>query len=88
MRSLHSIIIVAGLFLGACDDSETTKQEVRDGAEKTGEVLQRGAEKTGEALKKASESTGEVINKTVEAAKNVKVDVKVTTRPATTPAAP
>ena len=65
-----------------------TVKEVRDGAEKTGDALQRGAEKTGEALKSAAESTGEVINKTVDAASRVKVDVNVTTRPATTQARP
>ena len=88
MRSFHCIIIAAGILLGGCDNSESTKQEVRDGAEKTGDALQRGAEKTGEALKKAAESTGEVINKTVDAASKVDIDVKVTTRPATTPATP
>ena len=75
-------------FAVGCDNSESTKQEVRDGAEKTGEALQRGAEKTGEALKKAAESTGDVVNETVDAASKVKVEVNVTTRPATTQAAP
>ena len=88
MGRFHCLIIVAGLFVAACDNSESTKQEVRDGAEKTGDALQRGAEKTGEALKSAAESTGEVINKTVDAASRVKVDVNVTTRPATTQASP